>query len=81
LELPNIVTPNGDAVNDLLEVKYLQFYPENEIKVYNRWGNLVFEKKNYKNDWNAQSVSDGVYFYIVSITGGKEYSQILHVTK
>lgn len=81
LELPNIVTPNGDAVNDVLEVKYLLFYPDNEIKVYNRWGNIVFQKKNYANDWSPQSVSDGVYFYIVSINGGKEYSQILHVAK
>jgi gliding motility-associated-like protein len=81
LELPNIVTPNGDAVNDVLEVKYLPFYPDNEIKVYNRWGNIVFQKKNYANDWSPQSVSDGVYFYIVSINGGKEYSQILHVAK
>lgn len=81
IELPNIVTPNDDAVNDLLEVKYLQFFPENEIKVYNRWGNIVFQKKNYMNDWNAKSVSDGVYFYVVSITGGKEYTQILHVAK
>lgn len=81
LELPNIVTPNDDGVNDLLHVKYLEFYPDNQIKVYNRWGNIVFEKKNYANDWSPKNVSDGVYFYVVSVDGGKEYSQILHVTK
>jgi gliding motility-associated-like protein len=81
LELPNIVTPNDDGVNDLLQVKYLEFYPNNQIKVYNRWGNIVFEKKNYANDWSPKNVSDGVYFYVVSIEGGKEYSEILHVAK
>ncbi len=81
LELPNIVTPNDDGVNDLLQVKYLEFYPNNQIKVYNRWGNIVFEKKNYANDWSPKNVSDGVYFYVVSIDGGKEYSEILHVAK
>lgn len=81
LELPNIITPNGDNVNDFLAIKYLEFYPANRIKVYNRWGNIVFEKKDYINDWSPKNISDGVYFYVLTLDGGKEYSQILHINK
>jgi gliding motility-associated-like protein len=66
------ISPNGDGKNDyffidckkkgcpdVLEV----CFPENEIVIFNRWGNVVFKAKPYKNDWDAQGLPDGVYYY------------------
>ena len=41
--VPNIITPNGDGDNDAFVIPCLDGYPNNEIRVYNRWGDLVFE--------------------------------------
>jgi gliding motility-associated-like protein len=65
-EFPNIITPNGDAINDLFEIKNL---PKNtEVLILNRWGNVVFSSSNYQNNWNGKDLSgkeliDGVYTY------------------
>ncbi len=70
LQLPTAFSPNNDSKNDYYEIKGLALYPENIVKVFNRWGNEVFSKENYKNtDWYGQNNSgkelpDGTYFVI-----------------
>jgi gliding motility-associated-like protein len=64
---PNIVTPNNDEVNDLLEFEFLEFYPDNDISIFNRWGELLFHQSNYSNDWDGTPYSEGTYFYILNI--------------
>jgi gliding motility-associated-like protein len=72
--IPNIITANGDGINDLLVFKYLEFYPENELSVLNRWGNTVLFKEGYKNDWNGDDLTEGTYFFLLKIPEiGKEY--------
>ncbi len=62
---PNIITPNGDGVNDFFKIKGLdEFVNGWSIDIYNREGRRVFHSDNYHNEWNAPDVSDGVYFYI-----------------
>lgn len=62
---PNIITPNGDGNNDALIFTNLDGYPQTNLYVYNRWGNLVYSSENYLNDW-VPDVSDGVYYYVLS---------------
>ena len=69
---PNVITPNGDGINDLLVFQFLDYYPNNNLTVYNRWGNLIFEKAGYANDWNAKEFSDGTYYYVLTIQGQEE---------
>ncbi|MCB8929721.1 MAG: gliding motility-associated C-terminal domain-containing protein [Bacteroidia bacterium] len=69
--LPTGFTPNEDGYNDLYEIRGLD-NNENKFSVYNRWGNLVYEKKNYRNNWDGRSNSnqilpDGTYYAIFSI--------------
>ncbi len=66
LIIPNVFTPNGDGFNDLLVIENLEFF-DNNLKIYNRWGTKIFEKENYKNDWDGDSVSDGTYFFILEV--------------
>jgi gliding motility-associated-like protein len=75
LYIPNVFSPNTDGINDVFKINYLgfEFY---EIKIYNRWGTLVFESKNNDTHWNGESdnkeVAAGVYFYVLTI-GEKQY--------
>lgn len=64
--IPNVFTPNGDGMNDMFVVKNLEFF-NNNLTIFNRWGNKVFEKENYKNDWDGDGVSDGTYYFILEI--------------
>jgi gliding motility-associated-like protein len=67
LKVPNVYTPNGDNVNDAFEIRGLELYPENEISIINRWGNIIYDKKNYKNDWDGNGLDEGTYFYILKV--------------
>jgi len=82
ISIPNVVTPNGDDANDLLIFEYLDFYPENELTILNRWGDVVLSKTGYQNDWNGSNYSEGVYFYTLTINGDeKKYSGFFHLIK
>ena len=48
-------SPNNDGMNDYFKVEGLEAYPENELKVFNRFGVLLYEQSDYQNDWNGDS--------------------------
>lgn len=75
-EVPNAITPNGDGVNDNLIFDILEIapdkYPNNELVVFNRWGNVVHKSKPYLNDWqgngrNGKPLPHGTYYYILRL--------------
>lgn len=82
--IPDVFTPNGDGINDIFYIAYL---PEGSVlKIYNRWGNIVYENRSYHNDWDGstgagQKVSDGTYFYALQTPDGKKYSSTVNVFK
>ncbi|CAM4362612.1 hypothetical protein AQBE111736_13355 [Aquirufa beregesia] len=57
--------------------------PSHHLSIFNRWGNIVYETDNYKNDWGGEipkgvgvvqgegTITDGVYFYIIDFKGAK----------
>jgi gliding motility-associated-like protein/uncharacterized repeat protein (TIGR01451 family) len=73
--IPNTITPNGDQVNDTFEIPGLNKFSNNELLIFNRWGNHVFESKGYKNDWGADGLVSGSYFYVLRgfDESGKEF--------
>ncbi|HPF91472.1 MAG TPA: gliding motility-associated C-terminal domain-containing protein, partial [Flavobacteriales bacterium] len=76
--IPNVFTPNGDGKNEYFVIENGQFY-ENTLQVFNRWGQQVYETKNYRNAWRATDLPDGTYYYVfTTIRDGKEYTG--HVT-
>jgi gliding motility-associated-like protein len=50
---PQFLSPNGDNLNDIWLLQNTAQYPEIEVKVFNRWGSLVYEAQPYLNDWNG----------------------------
>ncbi|NNC81945.1 MAG: gliding motility-associated C-terminal domain-containing protein, partial [Flavobacteriales bacterium] len=72
--LPNVISPNGDGSNDLFEPFSPTAYVDSvDFKIFNRWGNLIFETADPQINWqgdnkdSGERVSDGVYFYTITI--------------
>ncbi|NGM72292.1 gliding motility-associated C-terminal domain-containing protein [Sphingobacterium sp. SGL-16] len=64
--IPNVITPNGDGLNDTVELIGVYQFERVEIQIFDRFKNLIYENSNYKNDWQvSSSVRDGTYFYIL----------------
>lgn len=66
----NAFTPNNDGDNDVFYVANLEKYPDNNLKIYNRYGKIIFSATNYDNSWNGtylgNIVPTGTYFYILN---------------
>ena len=70
-------SPNNDGDNDFFVIPCIEDYPENNIKIYNRYGTLVFEANNYKNNWDGipnqgfpkkeTVLPTGTYYYVLQI--------------
>ena len=67
----NTMTPNADGSNDVFFIKNIETFPNNELTIYNRWGNKVYETKNYTNDWygtfNGNPLPVGTYYYFIKL--------------
>ena len=63
--IPNVISPNGDGHNDAWVINGLA-KSGSSVKVYNRWGNMVYGTANYANNWKGNGLADGTYFYEVT---------------
>ncbi|WP_448702659.1 MBG domain-containing protein [Mucilaginibacter sp. AW1-3] len=72
LYIPNVFTPNNDGKNDTFIIPNLNFYPDNEITIFNRWGNVVYKKKDYRSEWTAPGLNEGTYFYILKVNSNSK---------
>ncbi|MGF1923044.1 MAG: DUF7507 domain-containing protein [Bacteroidia bacterium] len=71
VDVPNILTPNGDGKNDIFIIIGRENYESLELEVFNRWGNQVYMNRNYKSDWRGEGLNEGTYFYTVKLKRGK----------
>ncbi|MEM9001586.1 MAG: gliding motility-associated C-terminal domain-containing protein [Bacteroidota bacterium] len=79
IEVFNVLTPNGDGIHDVLTIRNIENYPNNTVKIYNRWGVLVYVTKAYNSSGNVfdgtsegratvdqdNKLPVGTYFYII----------------
>uniref|UniRef100_UPI00261CE667 HYR domain-containing protein n=1 Tax=Fluviicola sp. TaxID=1917219 RepID=UPI00261CE667 len=78
LEMPQGFSPNADGDNDYFVVHGIKSYPDNNIKVFNRWGNIVYQKDGYADEWYGENkagdpLPDATYFVILNVVvGGKD---------
>lgn len=70
-------TPNNDGENDLFYIGNLEKYPDNVLKIYNRYDKLIFSANGYENNWDGKYLGEemptGTYFYILDNGKGKKY--------
>ncbi|PNQ74857.1 hypothetical protein C1T31_01595 [Hanstruepera neustonica] len=82
LEVPEVFTPNNDGINDYFEIPCLDDYETNRLKVFNRYGVLVFQQENYDNLWDGKpnqgllhnsgkALPVGTYYYILEVGNEK----------
>ncbi len=80
--IPNAFSPNGDGVNDLFYYSGYNLDVANyNMKIFNRWGQLVFTGENENDNWNGSTpegvtAPQGTYVYRLQVKtkGGKEYT-------
>jgi gliding motility-associated-like protein len=70
LNVPDVITPNGDGLNDTLVIEGLENYDTNQLYIFDRWGNKVFEKQKYDNSFDANNLDEGTYFYVLELPFG-----------
>lgn len=63
--VPNIITPNGDGKNDYFKIKNIEKLESSKLRIYNRWGKLIYSSDNYQNNWDGDGAPDGVYFWFL----------------
>lgn len=70
--IPNVVSPDGDGKNDKFHVQFGGYFPGAHLRVYDRWGKLIFDQPDYDqyqgaepnmNGWDPSEVKPGTYFY------------------
>jgi gliding motility-associated-like protein len=83
----NVITPNGDGKNDELKFEILDLIQPNRLVIYNRWGNIVFEKNNYQSDndlfdgtMNGEALPTDVYYYVLTFQD-KVYKESLTILR
>jgi len=66
----NAFSPDGDGKNDTWNITNIDLYPENILKIFNRWGDEVYQARGYSNSnaWNGGSLNPGTYYYILQVT-------------
>jgi gliding motility-associated-like protein len=77
----NVITPNGDGLNDKWIIDCIENFPENKVVIFNIWGDQIDSFVNYDNVsqvWmgtqkDGRRLPDGTYYYIVTIKNGGHY--------
>lgn len=83
-KIPNVITPNGDGINEVLEIENFSSLKQCSIQIFNRWGQLIYHSANYDNKWDAFDIPDGVYFYkvhLISWFGEQEVYGFFHILR
>lgn len=72
VSVPNIITPNGDQLNERFVVNGIP--PGTcSLSIYNRWGKVVYAQAHYANDWQATGQAAGIYYYLVTTATNQRY--------
>ena len=77
IPVPNAISPNGDGINDFFVIDGIERFNANTIEIFNRYGNIVFSKSPYDNNFDGKSSSggelpDGIYYYLLNFGVGYE---------
>ncbi|WP_159467476.1 gliding motility-associated C-terminal domain-containing protein [Dyadobacter sp. 3J3] len=69
IDLPNVITPNGDGKNDCLVLQELPTGSCNDqfkdVTIFNRWGKQIYYSKDKTKDWCPNEISGGYYYYVI----------------
>ena len=87
LKITDFFSPNGDGINDQWADDSFLRYPDNEVWIYNRSGQLIFNQINYQNNWSGQfnneDLPEGSYYYLIDFnrSGNPDYQGIVYLAR
>ena len=90
IKIPNVITPvSAEGFNDRFFIQFgadknkspIDYGFATEVQIYDRWGRLVYENKDYKNDWAGSDVTGGVYYFEVTVDQHATCKGWVHVLK
>ncbi len=71
ITFPDGITPNGDGRNETWIISNIDFFPECQVEVYNRWGQLLFSSRGYTTPWDGRfegkDLPVGTYYYVIDL--------------
>jgi gliding motility-associated-like protein len=71
VSIPTGFTPNGDGWNDTWVIDFIDLFPQAEVEIYNRWGEMLFRSVGYRDPWDGRyqggPVPVGTYYYVVKL--------------
>jgi gliding motility-associated-like protein len=77
IHIYEILTPNNDGKNDFFRILGIESFPNSTVRIYNRWGTMVYETTGYNNTdnyWDGTSIENknkklpvGVYYYVIDL--------------
>jgi gliding motility-associated-like protein len=76
LQIPNVLTRNGDGKNDAFKIGSIGSV---DLTIYTRWGTKVYRQLDYQNDWSAEGLSNGIYYYEVVLENKEICNGWLHL--
>ncbi len=85
--LPQGFSPDGDGINDQLVFTGLEYFAPASLKVFNRYGTLVYDNAAYENDWGGRNMNtdkglpDGSYFYVLQLADKRKYNSYLVINR
>jgi gliding motility-associated-like protein len=91
INIPNAFSPNSDGRNDLLVIPGLEYYPDNHLIIFNRWGSKVLDRRGYQSDWDGRSennlnwgeeLPESTYYYVLDLGNGDDpYSGYIYLRR
>jgi gliding motility-associated-like protein len=79
--VPNVITPNGDGLNDTFVVLDPDASSVWLLEVYNRYGKLLYRANQYDNTWDASGLPSGTYYYFLQDNKGRRLKDYLQVIR
>lgn len=76
LFIPNVITPNGDGKNDRFVIRGIEFFGYSRLRIFNVDGQQLYDMQDYKNDWDADKIGEGTYFYYLELTDSKSQKHV-----
>jgi gliding motility-associated-like protein len=82
----NVITPNGDGINDTWQILNIELYPTSNVKVFDKSGKMVFTQDHYLNTWNGYGLNgapltQGTYYYVVDLGSGTKYNGYISIVR
>lgn len=82
-DIPRGVSPNGDGKNDYFDLSLMEV---EKIKIFNRYGLLIYDAENYEKEWHGQTNAGGevptaTYYYVLTLPAGRQVTGWVYVQR